>query len=149
MAAIRAAQLGRRVTLVDSNPPGGTCLHRGCIPLKALLAASERYHQARAGLEGMGISAGLVSFDWSQMNAWKQGIVGKLFGVRYLATLLGVSLAVHQLGGFYGAWLGGVAVARFGYYSWMWYADALLATAAAICNLPIREAKVARATAPA
>ena len=78
VAAIRAAQLGRRVTLVDSNPPGGTCLHRGCIPLKALLAASERYHQTRAGLEGMGISAGPVSFDWSQMSAWKQGIVGKL-----------------------------------------------------------------------
>ena len=78
VAAIRAAQLGRRVTLVDSNPPGGTCLHRGCIPLKALLAASERYHQTCTGLEGMGISAGPVSFDWGQMNAWKQGIVGKL-----------------------------------------------------------------------
>jgi predicted MFS family arabinose efflux permease len=77
------------------------------------------------------------------------GIVGKLFGVRYLATLLGVSLAVHQIGGFYGAWLGGVAVDRFGDYTWMWYADALLATAAAICNLPIREARVARAAAVA
>src|SRR5712692_1302389 len=77
------------------------------------------------------------------------GIVGKLFGVRYLATLLGVSLAVHQIGGFYGAWLGGLAVAHFGDYSWMWYADALLATAAAICNLPIREAPVARAAAVA
>ncbi len=78
VAAIRAAQLGRRVTLVDSNPPGGTCLHRGCIPLKALLAASERYHQTRTGLDSMGISAGPVSFDWGQMNTWKQGIVGKL-----------------------------------------------------------------------
>jgi len=75
------------------------------------------------------------------------GIVGKLFGVRYLATLLGVSLAVHQIGGFYGAWLGGLAIARFGDYSWMWYADALLATAAAICNLPIREAPVVRQVA--
>jgi MFS family permease len=77
------------------------------------------------------------------------GIVGKLFGVRYLATLLGVSLAVHQIGGFYGAWLGGLAVAHFGDYGWMWYADALLATLAAIANLPIREARVARAAVPA
>jgi MFS family permease len=77
------------------------------------------------------------------------GIVGKLFGVRYLATLLGVSLAVHQIGGFYGAWLGGLAIANFGDYGWMWYADAALATMAAICNLPIREARVARVPAGA
>src|SRR6266851_2127403 len=77
------------------------------------------------------------------------GIVGKLFGTRYLATLLGVSLAVHQIGGFYGAWLGGLAIARFGDYSWMWYADALLATFAALINLPIREAPVVCATAVA
>jgi predicted MFS family arabinose efflux permease len=77
------------------------------------------------------------------------GIVGKLFGVRYLATLLGVSLAIHQIGGFYGAWLGGLAIAHFGDYTWMWYADALLATTAAICNLPIREAPLARAAAAA
>ncbi len=78
VGAIRAAQLGRRVTLVDPGPPGGVCLHRGCIPLKALLAASERYYQTRSGLEEMGISAGQVAFDWVKMNAWKQGIVDKL-----------------------------------------------------------------------
>ncbi|HEY7347560.1 MAG TPA: FAD-dependent oxidoreductase [Ktedonobacterales bacterium] len=78
VGAIRAAQLGRRVTLVDPGPPGGVCLHRGCIPLKALLAASERYHQTRASLEEMGISAGPVSFDWAQMAAWKQGVVDRL-----------------------------------------------------------------------
>jgi len=42
VAAIRAAQLGRKVTLVDAGTPGGTCLNAGCIPLKALLSASER-----------------------------------------------------------------------------------------------------------
>jgi|SRR5579859_3582141 len=78
VGAIRAAQLGRRVTLVDPGPPGGVCLHRGCIPLKALLAASERYAQTRSGLEEMGISAGQVAFDWVKMNAWKQGIVDRL-----------------------------------------------------------------------
>jgi MFS family permease len=77
------------------------------------------------------------------------GIVGKLFGVRYLATMFGVSLAVHQFGAFYGAWLGGLALAHFGNYGWMWYADATLATAAALLNLPIREAPITRAAAVA
>jgi dihydrolipoamide dehydrogenase len=78
VGAIRAAQLGRRVTLVDPGPPGGVCLHRGCIPLKALLAASERYHQTSTGLAEMGISAGPVSFDWERVAGWKQGIVDRL-----------------------------------------------------------------------
>jgi MFS family permease len=73
------------------------------------------------------------------------GIVGKLFGMRYLATLIGLTLLTHQLGAFYGAWLGGLAVAHFGDYTWMWYADAALATFAALVNLPIREAPVVRA----
>jgi MFS family permease len=73
------------------------------------------------------------------------GIVGKLFGMRYLATLIGLTLLTHQLGAFYGAWLGGIAVAHFGDYTWMWYADAALATFAALINLPIREASVVRA----
>ncbi len=78
VAAIRAAQLGRRVTLVDPGAPGGVCLHRGCIPLKALLATSERCYQTRTSLDEMGISAGPVSFDWARMAAWKQGIVDRL-----------------------------------------------------------------------
>jgi MFS family permease len=77
------------------------------------------------------------------------GIVGKLFGTRYLATLIGLAMLTHQLGAFYGAWLGGVAVARFGDYSWMFYADAALAVFAALVNLPIREAPVARVPAAA
>jgi predicted MFS family arabinose efflux permease len=77
------------------------------------------------------------------------GLVGKLFGTRYLATLIGFTLLTHQLGAFYGAWLGGLAVAHFGNYDWMWYADAALATFAALINLPIREAPVRRAIATA
>jgi MFS family permease len=73
------------------------------------------------------------------------GIVGKLFGMRYLATLIGLTLFTHQLGAFYGAWLGGIVVARTGDYTWMWYADAALATFAALINLPIREAPIVRA----
>jgi MFS family permease len=95
------------------------------------------------------IFAVALGFSWLATLPPTAGIVGKLFGVRYMATLLGVSLAVHQIGGFYGAWLGGLAVANFGDYNWMWYADALLATAAAVCNLPIREARPVRAPAAA
>jgi MFS family permease len=67
------------------------------------------------------------------------GLVGKLFGVRYLATLFGVTLFAHQIGGFFGAWLGGLAFAATGSYDWMWYADIALAVFAALINLPIRE----------
>jgi MFS family permease len=72
-------------------------------------------------------------------------IVGKLFGVRYLATLFGLTLLSHQIGGFLGAWLGGIAFSARGDYTWMWYADMALAAAAALVNLPIREAPVRRA----
>ena len=77
------------------------------------------------------------------------GLVGKLFGVRYLATLFGLTLLSHQIGGFLGAWLGGIAVASTGDYSWMWIADAILAAVAAVLNLPIREARVVRQPVPA
>jgi predicted MFS family arabinose efflux permease len=75
------------------------------------------------------------------------GIVGKLFGVRFLATLFGMTLLSHQIGGFLGAWLGGLAYESSGSYLWVWYADMALAAAAAIVNLPIREAPVPAPTA--
>jgi MFS family permease len=79
------------------------------------------------------------------------GLTAKLFGTRYLATLFGLTLLSHQIGGFFGAWLGGLAVVNTGSYAWMWWADAALALAAAVVNLPIREAKPRReaAVAPA
>ena len=77
------------------------------------------------------------------------GIVGKLFGVRYLGTLFGLTLLSHQIGGFLGAWLGGLAITRFGDYTWMWWADIALALMAAVVNLPIKEAPVRPAAAPA
>lgn len=70
------------------------------------------------------------------------GLVGKLFGVRYLATLFGLTLLSHQIGGFFGAWLGGIALYKFGDYGWMWYADMALAIGAALANLPIRESRL-------
>jgi MFS family permease len=69
-------------------------------------------------------------------------IVGKLFGIRYLATLFGLTLLSHQIGGFLGAYLGGLAFEASGSYQWMWYADMALAAIAAAVNLPIREAPV-------
>jgi len=75
------------------------------------------------------------------------GVVGKLFGVRYLGTLFGLTLLSHQIGAFFGAWLGGIAITQQGNYDWMWYADIGLAAAAALCNLPIKEAPVGQ-TAP-
>ncbi|MCA3220305.1 MAG: MFS transporter [Burkholderiales bacterium] len=85
-----------------------------------------------------------LGFTWLATVPPTAGVVGKLFGTRYLATLFGLTLLSHQIGAFFGAWLGGIAVAQQGSYLWMWYADAVLALAAALCNLPIREAKVER-----
>ena len=53
----------------------------------------------------------------------------------------GLTLFSHQIGGFLGAWLGGLAVVNLGSYEWMWWADAGLALAAAFVNLPIKEAR--------
>lgn len=75
------------------------------------------------------------------------GIVGKLFGVHHLGTLFGLTLLSHQVGGFLGAWLGGVAFVSTGNFQWMWIADAVLALAAALVNLPIREAPLPSTTA--
>ena len=88
--------------------------------------------------------AGALGFTWLATVPPTAGLVGKLFGMRYLATLFGMTLLSHQIGGFFGAWLGGLSFVRFGDYTWMWYADILLALAAALINLPIREAKVVR-----
>ncbi|HTK09636.1 MAG TPA: FAD-dependent oxidoreductase [Ktedonobacteraceae bacterium] len=88
VAAIRAAQLGHAVTLVEAERAGGTCLHKGCIPLKALLSASERYQQTSFNdLATFGIHAERVTFDWPTMQAWKQGVVNRLAdGVRRLIS---------------------------------------------------------------
>lgn len=94
-----------------------------------------------------GFAAGL-GLTWLATVPPTAGIIGKLFGARYLATLFGFTLLSHQVGGFFGAWLGGLALERLGDYSWMWYADIALAALAAIANLPIREAKPQAQLAP-
>jgi MFS family permease len=84
--------------------------------------------------------AAALGFTWLATVPPTAGLIGKLFGVRYLATLFGLATFTHQIGAFFGAWLGGIALVRFGDYSWMWYADMALAILAAFVNLPIREA---------
>jgi predicted MFS family arabinose efflux permease len=91
------------------------------------------------------VFAAALGFTWLATVPPTARLTAKLFGTRYLATLFGLVLFTHQVGAFFGAWLGGVAFAQGGDYSWMWYADAALAAAAAILNLPIREARMERA----
>ena len=86
--------------------------------------------------------AAVLGATWLATVPPTAGLTAKLFGTRYLATLFGLTLLSHQTGGFFGAWLGGLALAHTGDYQWMWYADAALAAAAALVNLPIREARM-------
>lgn len=88
------------------------------------------------------IFAASLGFTWLATVPPTAGLVGKLFGIRYLATLFGLTLLTHQIGGFLGAWLGGLVMNHDGNYMWMWYADIILASLAALVNLPIREDKV-------
>ncbi|MBD9469671.1 MFS transporter [Pseudoxanthomonas sp. PXM01] len=85
------------------------------------------------------IFAAALGFTWLATVPPTAGLVGKLFGPRYLGTLFGLTLLSHQIGGFFGAWLGGLALERSGDYTWMWYLDMGLALIAAVANLPIRE----------
>ncbi len=71
-------------------------------------------------------------------------LVGKLFGIRYLATLFGLTLLSHQIGGFLGAYLGGLVLEANKDYQWMWWADIALSAMAAVINLPIKEAPIVK-----
>ena len=87
------------------------------------------------------IFAAGLGFTWLATVAPTATLTGKLFGTRYLATLFGLTMLSHQIGGFLGSYLGGQVVSMFNSYGWMWYADMLLAGAAALLNLPIKEPK--------
>ena len=85
------------------------------------------------------IFAAGLGFTWLATVPPTAAIVGKLFGLRYLATLFGISMLSHQIGGFFGAYLGGLAMAEWGNLDAMWYTDMALAGFAALVNLPIKE----------
>ncbi|RDV21910.1 dihydrolipoyl dehydrogenase [Parageobacillus toebii] len=77
VAAIRAAQLGQKVTIVEKGNLGGVCLNVGCIPSKALISASHRYVEAKHS-EDIGIKAENVTVDFSKVQQWKASVVKKL-----------------------------------------------------------------------
>ncbi len=77
------------------------------------------------------------------------GLVVRFFGASHMATLFGLVMVSHQVGGFLGAWLGGKVFEATGSYDWMWVADIALAVAAALIHLPIKERRPAPVAAPA
>jgi dihydrolipoamide dehydrogenase len=84
-AAIRASQLGLKVALVESDKLGGTCLHIGCIPTKALLESSELYHRVSARGQEFGVNAENVTYDYERIATRRDGIVSQLHkGVQFL-----------------------------------------------------------------
>src|SRR3954449_642398 len=76
--ALRAAELGMSVVLVEKDKLGGTCLHWGCIPTKALLHAAEVADAAREG-DKIGVKSSLSGIDMAGVNAYKDGVVAKLY----------------------------------------------------------------------
>jgi len=95
------------------------------------------------------IFAAAIGFTYLSTVPPTIGLVAKLHGARYMATLFGIVMLSHQVGGFLGAWLGGKAFEASGSYDWMWWADIALCLAAAAVHLPIREARPLPAAAPA
>ena len=77
-AALRSAQLGKRVALIEKDKLGGTCLHRGCIPTKALLHAAEVADTVKDAAH-VGVNAQFGSIDMNVVNSYRDGIVDKLF----------------------------------------------------------------------
>ncbi|MBX5466028.1 MAG: dihydrolipoyl dehydrogenase [Firmicutes bacterium] len=91
VAAIRAAQLGMKVAVVEKDKVGGTCLHLGCIPTKALLHTAELLHQVRHG-DQVGLAVESVALDYPKALSYKERVVGQLYrGVQYLLKKNGVT----------------------------------------------------------
>ncbi|MEK9664455.1 MAG: FAD-dependent oxidoreductase, partial [Candidatus Nanopelagicales bacterium] len=76
--ALRASQLGLSVILIEKGKLGGTCLHRGCIPTKALLHAAEVADSARDS-EDFGVHATFEGIDMAKVNSYRDGVVGRLY----------------------------------------------------------------------
>jgi dihydrolipoamide dehydrogenase len=77
-AALRSAQLGKRVALIEKDKLGGTCLHRGCIPTKALLHSAEVADVTKEAA-AYGVNATFGSIDMTQVNKYRDGIIDRLF----------------------------------------------------------------------
>jgi dihydrolipoamide dehydrogenase len=89
--AFRAADLGMSVLLIDKAEVGGTCLHRGCIPTKALLHAAEVADLAREG-STFGVQSSLQGIDMAGVNKYKDGVVGQLYkGLQGIVKARGIT----------------------------------------------------------
>lgn len=75
--ALRSAQLGKSVVLIEADKVGGTCLHRGCIPTKALLHSAEIADGAREGAK-FGVKSSFDGIDMAGVNSYKDGVVSRL-----------------------------------------------------------------------
>lgn len=86
VCAIKAAQLGLKIAVVEKNPTyGGTCLNVGCIPSKALLHASEVFHEVEGGFESLGVKVGKPKLDLAAMMAHKSATIkSNVDGVEFL-----------------------------------------------------------------
>jgi len=92
VAAIRASQLGGKVVVIEKGELGGTCVNKGCIPTKALLASAELLHSVKKGGE-FGIKSGEVSVDFSAIAKRKERIVRQLVsGIGQLFKSYGVEV---------------------------------------------------------
>ncbi|MFX0182045.1 MAG: dihydrolipoyl dehydrogenase [Candidatus Hodarchaeota archaeon] len=90
-AAIRAAQLGMKVTLVEKEYIGGECLNWGCIPSKALIAATDFYHKLKTQSSTMGITVENINIDFMKLQQWKQSVVTRLInGIKQLLKRNGI-----------------------------------------------------------
>jgi len=85
------------------------------------------------------VFAAVIGFTFLSTVPPTAGLVARFFGPRHMATLFGVVMLSHQLGGFLGAYLGGKAFEWTGSYDWMWWADIVLAVGASLVHLPIDE----------
>lgn len=89
--ALRGSQLGLSVALIEANKLGGTCLHNGCIPTKALLHAAEVADSAREG-SNFGVRTTFEGIDMNQVNAYKEGVISRLYkGLQGLVKSRGVT----------------------------------------------------------
>ena len=86
VAAIRAAQLGQNVAVVEGRETlGGTCLNVGCIPSKAMLHATHMLHETHENFEKMGLMGAAPTVDWAKMQAYKDDVVsGNTKGIEFL-----------------------------------------------------------------
>ncbi|WP_282837445.1 dihydrolipoyl dehydrogenase [Microbacterium flavum] len=95
-AAIRASELGKKVVLIEKDKVGGTCLHRGCIPTKALLHAAEVADHVRSAAS-VGVAAHLDGIDPAGVTSYREGIVAKKFaGLTGLLKARGIEIVAGE-----------------------------------------------------